>query len=161
MVLRMTVGLVLTVVALAIAGRRLWWLKRLAFSGQPAPERVAAVREHPGRDAAVETTEVVGQRKLLKWTVPGVAHALTFWGFTFLLLTIIESYGDLFSRTFSLPWIGHWEVIGFLEDLFAVAVLAGILTFAVIRLAESTRTGRDARRGSPARIRARRGWCWG
>ena len=146
MVLRMTVGLVLTVVALAVAGRRLWWLKRLAFSGQPAPERVAAVREHPGRDAAVETTEVVGQRKLLKWTVPGVAHALTFWGFTFLLLTIIESYGDLFSRAFSLPWVGHWEVIGFLEDLFAVAVLAGILTFAVIRLRDDPhREGRRSR----------------
>jgi ABC-type nickel/cobalt efflux system permease component RcnA len=27
-VLRMTVGLALTVVALAIAARRLWWLKR-------------------------------------------------------------------------------------------------------------------------------------
>ena len=40
MVLRMTVGLVLTVVAFAVAGRRLWWLKRLALSGQPAPERV-------------------------------------------------------------------------------------------------------------------------
>jgi len=145
-VLRMTVGLVLTVVAFAIAGRRLWWLKRLAFSGQPAPERVAAVRGHPGRDAAVETVEVVGQRKLLKWTVPGVAHALTFWGFTFLLLTIIESYGDLFSRTFSLPWIGHWEAIGFLEDLFAVAVLAGILTFAVIRWRNSPgREGRASR----------------
>ena len=134
MVLRMTVGLVLTVVALAIAGRRLWWLKRLALTGQPAPERVAAVREHPGRDAAAETTEVVGQRKLLKWTVPGVAHALTFWGFTFLLLTIIESYGDLFCRTFAIPGIGHWAAIGFLEDLFAVAVLAGIITFTVIRL---------------------------
>ena len=146
MVLRMTVGLVLTVVAFAIAGRRLWWLKRLAFSGQPAPERVAAVREHPGRDAAVETTEVIGQRKLLKWTVPGVAHALTFWGFTFLLLTIIESYGDLFSRTFALPWIGHWEVIGFLEDLFAVAVLAGIITFTVIRWRNSPgREGRASR----------------
>ena len=146
MVLRMTVGLVLTVVALGVAGRRLWWLKRLAFSGQPAPERVAAVREHPGRDAAVETAEVVGQRKLLKWTVPGVAHALTFWGFTFLLLTIIESYGDLFSRTFCLPWIGHWEVIGFLEDLFAVGVLAGILTFTVIRWRGSPgREGRASR----------------
>jgi Fe-S oxidoreductase len=142
----MTVGLVLTVVALGVAGRRLWWLKRLAFSGQPAPERVAAVREHPGRDAAVETAEVVGQRKLLKWTVPGVAHALTFWGFTFLLLTIIESYGDLFSRAFCLPWIGHWEVIGFLEDLFAVGVLAGILTFTVIRWRGSPgREGRASR----------------
>ena len=79
MVVRITVGLVLTVVALAIAGRRVWWLKRLAFSGQPAPERVAAVREHVGRDVKTETTEVLGQRKLLQWTVPGVAHFLTFW----------------------------------------------------------------------------------
>jgi Fe-S oxidoreductase len=142
----MTVGLVLTVVAFAIAGRRLWWLKRLAFSGQPAPERVEAVRSHPGRDAATEATEVLGQRKLLKWTVPGVAHALTFWGFTVLLLTIIESYGDLFSRTFALPWIGHWAFIGFIEDLFAVAVLAGLITFAVIRLrSDPHREGRRSR----------------
>jgi len=145
-VLRMTVGLVLTVVALAVAGRRVWWLKRLAFSGQPAPERVAAVREHPGRDAGVEATEVLGQRKLLKWTVPGVAHFLTFWGFTILLLTIIESYGALFNRTFSLPWIGHWAFIGFLEDLVAVGVLAGIITFTVIRLRNNPHTeGRKSR----------------
>src|SRR5271165_1942762 len=142
----MTVGLVLTVVVLAIAGRRLWWLKRLAMSGQPAPERIEAVREHPGGDAAVETTQVIGQRRLLKWTIPGVAHALTFWGFTVLLLTIIESYGDLFSRTFSIPWIGHWAFIGFIEDLFAVAVLAGIITFAVIRLRNDPhREGRASR----------------
>ena len=146
MVLRMTVGLVLTVVAFAIFGRRLWWLKRLAMSGQPAPERVAAVREHVGTDVKTETVEVVGQRKLLKWTVPGVAHALTFWGFTVLLLTIIESYGDLFSRTFAIPGIGHWEVIGFIEDLFAVAVLAGIITFTVIRVRNSPeRRGRASR----------------
>ena len=44
MVLRMIVGLGLTVVAFAVAGRRLWWLKRLAFSGQPAPERLAYAR---------------------------------------------------------------------------------------------------------------------
>src|SRR5581483_12513616 len=129
----MTVGLVLTVVALAIAGHRMWWLKRLASVGQPAPERVAAVREHPGRDAEVQATEVIGQRKLLKWSVPGAAHAATFWGFIVLLLTIIESYGALFQRTFALPWIGHWAVIGFLEDLFAVGVLCGIVTFMVIR----------------------------
>jgi len=142
----MTVGLVLTVVAFAIAGRRLWWLKRLAMSGQPAPERIEAVRQHVGRDVKTEATEVLGQRKLLKWSVPGTAHALTFWGFTILLLTIIESYGDLFSRTFSIPWIGHWAFIGFLEDLFAVAVLAGIITFTVIRLRNDPhREGRGSR----------------
>src|SRR6516164_4170182 len=146
MVVRMTVGLVLTVVALAIAGRRVWWLKRLAFAGQPAPERVAAVRSHPGRDVSTEATEVIGQRKLLKWTVPGAAHAATFWGFTVLLLTIIESYGALFSRTFSLPWIGHWALVGFIEDLFAVAVLGGIITFTVIRIRDNPhKEGRKSR----------------
>ncbi|MGH3172906.1 MAG: (Fe-S)-binding protein, partial [Streptosporangiaceae bacterium] len=142
----MTVGLVLTVVALAIAGRRLWWLKRLAFSGQPAPERVAAVREHPARDVEVQATEVIGQRKLLKWSVPGAAHAATFWGFIVLLLTIIEAYGALFSRTFAIPGIGHWAFIGFIEDLFAVGVLAGIITFTVIRIRSNPHSeGRKSR----------------
>jgi Fe-S oxidoreductase len=145
-VVRMTVGLVLTAVALAVAGRRLWWLKRLAFTGQPAPERVAAVREHPGRDAEVQATEVIGQRKLLKWSVPGAAHAATFWGFIVLLLTIIEAYGALFSRTFAIPGIGHWAVIGFIEDLFAVGVLAGIITFTVIRIRNNPqKEGRKSR----------------
>ncbi len=146
MALRMTVGLLLTVVAFAIAGRRLDWLRRLLASGQPAPERFEAVRTHPGRDTATEATEVIGQRKLLKWSVPGAAHAATFWGFIVLLLTIIETYGDLFSRTFAIPGIGHWPVIGFLEDLFAVGVLAGIITFAVIRLRSNPHTeGRKSR----------------
>jgi Fe-S oxidoreductase len=142
----MTVGLALTAIALAIAGRRMWWLKRLAFSGQPAPDRVAAVRAHPGRDVEVQATEVIGQRKLLKWSVPGAAHAATFWGFIVLLLTIIEAYGNLFSRTFAIPGIGHWAFIGFIEDLFAVGVLAGIITFTVIRVRNNPhREGRASR----------------
>jgi Fe-S oxidoreductase len=132
-VLRMIVGLVLTVVALAVAGRRFWWLKRLAFTGQPAPERLAYVREHPGSDLEAQAGEVIGQRKLLKWSVPGAAHAATFWGFIVLLLTIIEAYGSLFSRTFSIPGIGQSAALGFIEDLFATGVLVGIISFTVIR----------------------------
>jgi Fe-S oxidoreductase len=144
--LRIIIGLALTVAAFALAGRRSWWLLRVARSGQPAPERVEAVRAHPGRDAGTQATEVIGQRKLLRWTVPGAAHALTFWGFIVLILTIIEAYGDLFSRTFAIPVIGHWAVTGFLEDLFAVGVLAGIITFAVIRLRDDPRReGRKSR----------------
>src|ERR1700748_1757173 len=130
----MIIGLGVTVVAFAIAGRRLWWLKRLAFSGQPAPERLEYARSHPGREAETQLTEVIGQRKLLRWSVPGAAHAATFWGFIVLLLTIIEAYGALFSRTFYIPGIGQWAAIGFIEDLFAVGVLCGIVTFTVIRI---------------------------
>jgi Fe-S oxidoreductase len=142
----MVVGLCLTAAAFAVVGRRLWWLKRLAFSGQPAPERAAAVRAHPGRDVETQATEVIGQRKLLRWSVPGAAHAATFWGFIVLLLTIIEAYGDIFDRTFALPGIGHWAFVGFIEDLFAVGVLAGIATFTVIRLRNDPhREGRRSR----------------
>src|SRR6516164_4118436 len=146
MVVRMTVGLALTAVAAVLAGRRMWWLYRVARTGQPAPERVAAVREHPGRDVEVQAAEVVGQRKLLRWTGPGVAHALTFWGFIVLLLTIIEAYGNLFDRSFAIPGIGHWAFVGFIEDLFAVGVLVGIVIFAVIRLrTDPKREGRASR----------------
>jgi Fe-S oxidoreductase len=146
LVLRIIIGLALTAVAAVLAGRRVWWLYRLGRTGQPAPERIEAVRTHPGRDAEVQASEVFGQRKLLKWSVPGVAHFLTFWGFIILFLTIIEAYGDLFSRTFAIPGIGHWAWVGFLEDLFAVAVLVGIVTFAIIRLRTSPkREGRRSR----------------
>jgi Fe-S oxidoreductase len=144
--LRIIVGIAVTVAALALAGRRLWWLYRVGRTGQPAPERVADVRAHPSGDVGIEASEVIGQRKLLRWSVPGAAHAATFWGFTILLLTILEAYGDLFSKTFAIPVIGHWGFIAFIEDLFAVGVLAGIITFAVIRLrARPQRLGRDSR----------------
>jgi Fe-S oxidoreductase len=143
---RIIIGLVLTVAALAIAGRRLWWLRRLALTGQPAPERLQYAKDHFGTDVETQATEVFGQRKLLKWSVPGIAHALTFWGFIVLILTIIEAYGDLFSRTFAIPGIGTWPVIGFLEDLFSVAVLAGIVTFAIIRVRNNPhKEGRESR----------------
>jgi Fe-S oxidoreductase len=145
-VLRIVIGLALTAIAAVLAGRRLWWLERLALSGQPAPERIEAVRRHPAEDAETQVTEVFGQRRLLKWSVPGTAHFLVFWGFIVLLLTIIEAYGDLFSKTFAIPGIGHWAWVGFVEDLFAVGVLAGIITFAVIRLREDPkREGRRSR----------------
>jgi hypothetical protein len=145
-VLRMIVGLGLTVIALAVAGQRLWFLKRLAFSGQPAPERLEYARTHAATDLKTQLTEVIGQRKLLKWTVPGMAHAATFWGFIVLVLTIIEAYGSLFQRTFAIPGIGHWAAVGFIEDLFAVGVLGGIITFTVIRVRDNPhKEGRRSR----------------
>jgi Fe-S oxidoreductase len=144
MIARIIIGLMLTAVAFAVAGRRLWWLKRLALSGQPAPERLEYAKAHVATDAKTQLTEVIGQRKLLKWSVPGAAHAATFWGFIVLLLTIIETYGALFQRTFAIPGIGQWAVVGFIEDLFATGVLVGIATFTMIRLRNDPR--REGRR---------------
>jgi Fe-S oxidoreductase len=144
--LRIIIGLVLTAIAGAVAGHRLWYLARIGRTGQPAPERIEALREHPARQGETQVTEVIGQRKLLQWSVPGLAHAFTFWGFIVLLLTIIEAFGALFSEHFAIVLIGTWAWVGFLEDLFAVLVLVGIITFAVIRLtSDPKREGRRSR----------------
>ena len=128
--MRLAIGLVMTVLALAIAGRRVFWLYRLMKSGQPAPGRLDGI----GQRAKDQLLEVFGQRKLLKWSVPGAAHFFMFWGFVILAATIVEAFGALFDRDFAIPLIGHWPVLGFLEDFFAVAVLVALAVFSVIRL---------------------------
>jgi Fe-S oxidoreductase len=133
--LRIAIGGTVTVVAFAIAGRRLFYLFRLITAGKKDSGRFA-VSQLPGRIWA-EIAEVIGQRKLLKRTVPGIAHAVTFWGFNVLLFTIIEAYGALFQKNFHVPLIGHWAVLGCLEDLFAVAILLALIVFSTIRLVES------------------------
>jgi Fe-S oxidoreductase len=125
----MVIGLLITVVALTVTGRRVWWLFRLVRSGQPDNNRT---NDLPARIRA-QANEVFGQRRLLKWSVPGVAHFVTFWGFIVLFFTIVEAYGALFDKDFAFWWFGHGRALGFLEDFFAVLVLVGIIEFALIR----------------------------
>src|SRR3954465_746942 len=142
MTIRIVLGLLLTVSALAVAGRRIWCLFLLIRWGQPANNRLADAAAR----AETEVTEVIGQRRLLKWTVPGLAHAFVFWGFLVLGLTIVEAYGAPTNRDFSIPVLRGWAWIPFVEDLFAVAVLVGIAVFTVLRLRENPkRQGRRSR----------------
>ena len=143
MLLRAVVGVVITLMLLAVAGQRLAFLVGLARSGKPAPGRLL---DAPKRVRA-EAFEVLGQRKLLKWTVPGLAHVFAFWGFLVLSLTILETFGALFVADFHIPIVGTWPVVGFAEDLFSVLVLVGIAIFAVIRL-----TNNPAKRGRESRF---------
>ncbi|HSK53697.1 MAG TPA: (Fe-S)-binding protein [Jiangellales bacterium] len=141
MTLRLTIGLAMTAVAFWLAGRRLWMLYRLGRVAQPVePGRTGDV----GARVKAEVVEVLGQRKLLAWTVPGIAHVLAFWGFILLLLTVLEGYGALFDRDFHIPVIGQQPWLGFLEDLVAVLVLVSVVMFAVIRVVHSPR--REGRR---------------
>jgi Fe-S oxidoreductase len=142
MLLRAIVGVLLTVVILALAGKRGWFLFSLARAGKPA---VGRTKDAPKRVEA-EAIEVLGQKKLLKWTIPGLAHVFAFWGFLVLGLTILEAYGALFVPDFHVPIIGTWPVVGFLEDLFGVLVFVGIVIFAILRLTNNPAThGRASR----------------
>ena len=130
MLARIVIGLVISLLGFAIAGRRFFWLSRLIRTGKEAPRRWNGFR----RVSEAELVEVAGQRKLLRWTIPGLAHFFTMWGFFVLLATIIEAYGALFNRNFHIPLIGQSNWLAFVEDFFATAVLVSLIVFTIIRL---------------------------
>jgi Fe-S oxidoreductase len=132
----------MTAIVLLLAARRVGWLTRLTLSGQPATGRT----NNLGTRIWTQIAEVFGQRRLLKWSLPGLAHFFTMWGFFILLTVYIEAYGLLFQPNFHIPIIGRWDALGFLQDFFATAVFLGIATFAVIRILQSPREiGRTSR----------------
>src|SRR4051795_4916627 len=131
---RLIAGLVVTVVALAVAAYRVQWLRRLVLAGRDIPPE-----RRPSIAGAMKAqlVDVFAQRKLFKRPLSGWAHAFTFWAFVVLLLTIIEAYGSLFTRDFAIPVIGRSAAVGFIEDLFATLVLVALAIFTAIRLSQS------------------------
>lgn len=140
--IRLILGLGMTALVGLLALKRVWWLYKLVTAGQPAPGRT----DDLGSRVWAEVSEVFGQRKLLKWSLPGLAHFFTMWGFFILLTVYIEAYGVVFQPNFHIPIIGRWDALGFLQDFFALAVLTGIVTFAIIRMrSEPEEYGRQSR----------------
>ncbi len=140
-------GLLINVIALPIAARRMVWLYRLITSGQPDPGRVAGVTGRIGHALKNQVVEVFAQKKLLKWSVPGAAHFFVFWAFLILATVYLEAYGVLLiSDDFAIPLIGHWEVLGFAQDLIALLAVISLGVFAQIRLRNAPeKLGRKSR----------------
>jgi Fe-S oxidoreductase len=141
-------GLLLNAIALPIAGRRVVFLYRLIASGQPAPDRIEGVTGRIGAAVTRQVVEVFGQKKLLKWSVPGAAHFFVFWAFVILATVYLEAYVVLLTRDAGWNWFvfGNWSVLGFVQDFIAVMALAGIAVFWAIRLRNQPRQlGRRSR----------------
>ena len=142
MLIRLIVGLTGTAIIALLALRRVLWLAKLTLSGQPVTGRTDDI----GTRMWTQIAEVFGQRRLLKWSIPGLAHFFTMWGFFILITVYTEAYGTLFVPNFHIPIVGRWDGLGFLQDFIALAVLAGITTFAIIRLrSEPKEYGRSSR----------------
>ena len=131
MLARAAILVLLVALAGGLAARRAHLLYRLVRQGRPV-ERSGDLP----RRAVREGTEVLGQRKLFQRALPGLMHALIFWGFLVLLTTIAEVVGQLIDPAFELPWIGGTAWLGLLQDLFAAGVLVGLAIAVGIRLAQ-------------------------
>ncbi|BBX05137.1 Fe-S oxidoreductase [Mycolicibacterium moriokaense] len=103
-------------------------------------------KDNLGKRITTQIEEVFGQTRLLRWSIPGIAHFFTMWGFFILATVYLEAFGQVVDHDFHIPLIGRWDALGFLQDFFAVAVLLGIITFAIIRIVrEPKKHGRDSR----------------
>lgn len=143
--IRLIIGLAMTAIVGLLAVKRVRWLTTLIRSGQPVADERGR-KDHLGERIGNQIREVFGQTRLLKWSIPGIAHFFTMWGFFILATVYLEAYGVLFDPKFHIPVVGKWAVLGFLQDFFAVAVLLGIITFAIIRLrSEPKEYGRSSR----------------
>ncbi|HEX2895561.1 MAG TPA: heterodisulfide reductase-related iron-sulfur binding cluster [Marmoricola sp.] len=148
MTLTLIVGLVLNAIALPLAAKRAVFLYRLISSGQPAPDRIENVTKRTVKALSSQLTEVLGQKKLLKWSVPGTAHAFVMYAFFILASVYLEAYAVLLSRNPEWNWFifGNWSVLGFAQDLISVLCLIGLATFTWIRVKNAPeKLGRKSR----------------
>ncbi len=136
----------------SLAAKRVLFLYGLLRKAKPQPERVA-------RDAIVGNikylfTKVLGQEKLLRWSLPGVMHAFVFWSFLVVQTTLVEAAGELIDPEFQIPLLNRialggvtaYDLLGFIQDLFIGLSIIGIVTFAAMRFAQDPkRLGRKSR----------------
>ena len=142
LMIRIGVGVGATVLVVALAALRLRHLWQTVRAGA----NPAGPRRSSGDALASVATEVVGQRRLLRWLLPGVAHFLVFYGFIVLALTIVEAWGALFNPEYAIPVIGRWPAVAFAEDAFTVAIATALVLFSGLRIRQSPRRiGRASR----------------
>ena len=133
--------------------RRIRYLIALTRSARPNPSR--SMLGNLRRTIRTTLVNILGNRRLLKWTLPGIAHFWVMWAFFVLQTTVLEAIGELYvGPSFQLPLLGAiaiggvsaYDVLGFLQDTFGVLSLTAIAIFAGIRFAQDPhRLGRRSR----------------
>ena len=86
----------MTAVVLVFAAKRVLWLTKLIRSGQKISDEHGR-KDHLDTRFLNQIKEVFGQTRLLKWSIPGIAHFFTMWGFFILATVYLEAYGVLFN----------------------------------------------------------------
>ncbi|HWF57506.1 MAG TPA: (Fe-S)-binding protein, partial [Candidatus Dormibacteraeota bacterium] len=97
---------------------------------------------------------VIGQGRLLRWPYAGTLHALIFWGFLVLLTAIAQAIVEALWQGFHFNAVPGAFIIAFLQDIFCVAVLAGVALALINRLVINPTRFRGSHRGDAVLILA-------
>ena len=151
---RIVAGTVVIAFFLAWAIRRATFLVQLntqAARSNPARNIKRAFKANL-RHALVN---IFGNKKLLKWSLPGIAHFWVMWAFFVLQTTLLEAAGELYvGPEFQLPLLNSielfgvtaYDVLGFFQDSLGMLSIIGIAIFAGLRLSQDPRSkGRPSR----------------
>jgi len=147
----------------AWAVRRGTFLVRLVLAAKPNPER--NIRSAFRANLRHALVNIFGHKKLLKWSLSGIAHFWVMYAFFILQTTVLEAIGELYlGSTFQLPFLNSislfgvtaYDVLGFSQDALALLSLTGILIFASIRASQDPRI--QGRRSRFAGSNLNQGW---
>lgn len=127
--------------------RRLRPLWRSLRAAQPDPRR-----DHLRERLWGVVVFVLGQRRLLRWPLSGLAHFLIFWGFVILNLEILEAALEALLPPLNLEQQLWWGPVAFAQDLLAVAVLTGLAVAALNRYLLRPRRFQGSHRGDATAI---------
>ncbi|MCC5947753.1 MAG: 4Fe-4S dicluster domain-containing protein [Nitriliruptoraceae bacterium] len=152
-VFRILAGTAVIVFFGAWAVRRGMFLLNLVRAARPNPSR--NIRSAAKANLKHALVNIFANKKLLKWSLPGIAHFWVMWAFFVLQTTLIEAAGELYiGPSFQLPLLNSisvggvtaYDVLGFSQDSLALLSLTGIIIFAGIRFAQDPRSkGRSSR----------------
>ena len=146
-IFRIVAGLGVILFFGAWAVRRATFLVKLTTKGARSnPERnIKRAFKANLRHALVN---IFGNKKLLKWSLAGVAHFWVMWAFFILQTTLLEAAGELFvGPTFQLPFLNDiaiggvtaYDVLGFSQDSLGLLSMIGIVIFAGLRFSQDPR----------------------
>ncbi len=118
--------LLAAVIYFAIRARKLYRILRLGPNENRIdniPERIRGVLSYVG-----------AHTRMFRNAYSGILHLFIFYGFVVLLTAILQAFGEGIFPGFSLALIGGTTWIAFLQDLFGVLVLVGVVMALINRL---------------------------
>ena len=152
-IFRIVAGVAVIAIFGGLSLRRGLWLYQLVGKAAPAPERNIRTALRANLSHAI--SNILGNEKLLRWSLPGIAHFWVMWAFLVLQTTLIEAAGELFiGPEFQIPLLNRislggitaYDLLGFMQDSLGLLSVAGIVIFAAIRFSQDpSRKGRASR----------------